>query len=306
MNQRKSVFGTDETREKLKSLLACNKEVRALSAFFTLPAFNWMHGAAPDIQCVLVIRGRPADFRSGASSIEALQEALSAGWTTYIHSALHAKIYLFENCVILGSGNLTANGMNLLSAGNVELNIQTVRTSEIDEIVNSIVNSATLLTPVNLGEMSKYISATPAKNYEDEWWPEKIIPEKKRLLYCSDFPSEKFGNDTSNLVRPWSTISQTLSGGKNCEAHSALASSEAYKWVEGLILLKGQACRFGELTAKLHDSLRDGPAPYRSSVKSLLANLLSFIEECDGIGLQISRPGHSQLVSISEPEKGTN
>ena len=57
---------------------------------------------------------------------------------------------------------------------------------------------------------------------------------------------------------------------------------------------------FGRATAMLHDQLFDDPKPYRQEVKTLLINLLSWIE---GLGLEeirIDRPNHSQRITLKK------
>ena len=52
------------------------------------------------------------------------------------------------------------------------------------------------------------------------------------------------------------------------------------------------------LTAYLHDSLIDDPKPYRKTVKSLVQNIFSYVEEFGGNHMEVTRPKFTQLIRI--------
>ena len=153
-----SVLNTTQTRNRITELLACNRTLRALSAYFTLPAYNWLNNFQNPIDVTLTMRGRPIDFLTGASSVIAVEQAISSGWSISFNSALHAKLYIIEKDVIIGSGNLTSNGMNLINInGNVELNVETKLTREIEQTVEAIEDSSTLINLSNLAKIKTYL-----------------------------------------------------------------------------------------------------------------------------------------------------
>ena len=274
----------------------------ALSAYFTNPALDWLIPLTNGKTVCLVLRGRPSDFLTGSSSIEAVKRAVEQGWTVLLHSALHAKVYMLDDHVIVGSGNLTANGMNLLSApGNLELNVQTAKSDPIEALVNSIVMSASRIDAPLLSEMYSYLEDQKAsKQFEvDAWWPEHIISQRTGMLFCSDFPTERYGETSSILEKPWLSLEMVLKNENYSEARAILEGTVAYRWITALLLEEGAPCRFGQITARLHDDLNDDPAPYRSSIKALLGNFLSFVEACSDCDLTISRPRHTQIISIN-------
>ncbi len=242
------------------------------------------------------------DFVSGSSCLNALKSALDAGWRVYFHSALHAKVYLLDDVVILGSGNLTGNGMNLLSSPpNIELNAELSRNSEIEELVGSVVENAAELNPKVLNRMKGLISQVNSSAFVecDAWWPSSVGLRRFTAPFCSDFPSRAFNSSIAELEQPWSSLEVNLKIGKLKSAKKELETSNAYLWLISKIHEKGEQCRFGYLSAVLHRDLMDDPLPYRKSVKQLLANLLSFVEACPASGIRVSRPNHTQIVSLN-------
>ena len=294
-------LGTEETRSALETQILSSSSLVALSAYFTNPALDWLIPPTNGKTVCLVLRGRPSDFLTGSSSIEAIKKAMELGWKVLLHSALHAKVYMLDNHVIIGSGNLTANGMNLLSApGNLELNVEVAKSAAVEELVNSIVMSAAEIDGLLLEEMTRYLE--DQKVYSpvevDSWWPEHIISQRTGMLFCSDFPTERYGETSPTLEKPWLSLQRTLKDQNFTEARDILESTVAYRWITALLLEEGTPCRFGQITARLHDDLKDDPAPYRSSIKTLLGNFLSFVEACSDCDLTISRPRHTQIISL--------
>ena len=55
---------------------------------------------------------------------------------------------------------------------------------------------------------------------------------------------------------------------------------------------------FGKLTRILHDELLDDPTPYRKDIKSLLQNLLQYVEEYLPDVIEITSPNYSQKIKL--------
>jgi hypothetical protein len=74
--------------------------------------------------------------------------------------------------------------------------------------------------------------------------------------------------------------------------------TKIFRWFVKSLSKQDTEVYFGKATALLHDQLFDDPKPYRQEVKSLLVNLLSWI---DGLGIEeilIDRPNHSQRITL--------
>lgn len=274
-----------ELRNRLETELCNSSRCAIFSGFFTLPAAQWIvnHRAARK-SCRIVTRGLVDDFISGASSLDAFETALNAGYQIGISTALHAKIYAFDEVLFSGSANLTAKGLALTSNANQELSVEVPLSHQDDLILNNIWSQSVKIDESKLQKMRDYINNAsadlPTRITKIAAWPEDIFTEN-RDIYCSDFPQS-----FPALDETWNssaTIMQTF----------------AYKWLETFIRANG-ATNFGKLAAQLHNDLYDDPKPYRTDVKSLLSNLLQVIETDGGTLLSVSRPRYSQVVHLKQ------
>ncbi|RLI61611.1 MAG: hypothetical protein DRO93_03770 [Candidatus Thorarchaeota archaeon] len=71
-----------------------------------------------------------ARFLSGASDIDALESLLDNGAAMYSLGSLHAKVYVFDECAIVTSANLTRPGLS----ENVEYGIEVTEPSLVETI----------------------------------------------------------------------------------------------------------------------------------------------------------------------------
>ena len=74
--------------------------------------------------------------------------------------------------------------------------------------------------------------------------------------------------------------------------------SNSYLWLLNVLEQNDGVMFFGELTTKLHEAVVSDPKPYRKDVKTMLANLLSIIEELSMEEIVIDRPNYSQRVRL--------
>lgn len=253
------------------------------SAFFTYPAAKWMteyRKFSNDDR--LLIRARPTDFISGSCSFSAIKMLQELGLNVKMSSALHAKIYAFDDIVFAGSGNLTSNGMALSENHNQELGVKADLTNEDRTLLDNLWMQAVNITPEILLKMEAHCEDQNLKDVNPDrlsiTWPEDIVIEK-RDIYCSDFPQEYPSND----IR-WSS-------------ELNFKQTAAYVWLKKAIEDYGDAS-FGRLSSLLHDTVFDDPTPYRRDIKTLLSNLLSVVIEYDLSCLEVVRPRYSQIVKF--------
>ena len=71
--------------------------------------------------CRLLFRGRSMDFLEGSTDLDAIEALQRGGFELYWRHDLHAKVYLTERAAIIGSANLTRNGM---MEGNLEVAVR--------------------------------------------------------------------------------------------------------------------------------------------------------------------------------------
>ena len=108
------LIGGEAYRKQLEENLISSKRFVCYSAFFTQTAAQWLSKARNFvIEDRLLIRALPTDFSAGSCSFEAIRLVQKHGLIVKMSSALHAKIYAFDECVYAGSANLTAKGLAL-------------------------------------------------------------------------------------------------------------------------------------------------------------------------------------------------
>lgn len=71
--------------------------------------------------CRLLFRGRAMDFLEGSTELDAIEALRRRGFELFWRQDLHAKVYLTERAAIIGSANLTRNGM---MEGNLEVAVR--------------------------------------------------------------------------------------------------------------------------------------------------------------------------------------
>lgn len=117
-------------RKQLEQSIKESERFICYSAFFTQPAADWLSKFRVTLDTDrLLIRALPVDFAMGSCSFKAIKKILACEMPVRMSSALHAKIYAFDDCVYSGSANLTAKGLALCEDHNQELGVR----SEIDE-----------------------------------------------------------------------------------------------------------------------------------------------------------------------------
>jgi hypothetical protein len=291
------LLDANRTKEAIEKLFNLGQEQVFLSAFFTDNAFEWLNGISRGTPLRLAIRATPNDFLSGATDFIAIRHALECNWDIRFISALHAKVYLLGKKIVVGSGNLTGNGMHLMGRGNLELNAIIDVSPQHLSLINSIFGEATPFDDGILAKMENHIIDRCSSVTIEEKWPPEVVPEVGRALFCNDFPLVAY-ETKQNGDDVWSGISQYLDDRKEKSAADALIRSHAYCWLLAAVESRGGEATFGTLSKILHDSLADDPAPYRRTIKDLLSNLITYIQATPNIKLSIERPRHRQIVKL--------
>jgi len=276
------LLGTNQLRVELEKSLDKSERFLCYSAFFTKPAAEWLikHREFTINDCLLV-RALPDDFISGSCSFDALKLMLRQNVNVKMSTALHAKIYAFDDCVYAGSANLTARGLALVDQHNQEIGLKGSLSSNDLELLGNLWSQAETITDTKLKMMEDFCHQHKIKKSLPDMsliWPKEIFNEV-RDIYCSDFPQDY----------PTTEI--------RFQTESSLQGSLAYNWLKNAIIDNG-SMSFGALSALLHDDIYDDPSPYRRDIKTLLANLLSIVITLDTHTLEIIRPRHSQVVKL--------
>lgn len=140
------------------------KSLWIASAFVKLDAVKYMVAHLPQTQSSrelkLLIRGDLNDFLSGASDYQVLKylhaEGVRKGWKVKVLAIrnLHAKVYISDsNTAIIGSGNLTSNGLLY----NAELAIFTEEQKLIKQFQEWFNKAWSHGVPLNIETIEKYL-----------------------------------------------------------------------------------------------------------------------------------------------------
>lgn len=290
-----------ETQKLLERQLQTSATIQLLTAFFTSQAFNWVDVACLQTKPCLVVRGLANDFANGASSIDAVISALASGWEVGFLFPLHAKIYAFDQVVIVGSGNLTANGLNLLDeSGNYELNVALKRNAESAETINHVFQLSTNIDLKTAKAMKKFIQAKQQEGIAGSacFWPTELLPMRSRPLLVADFPSEPYDSGKCPVNEPWATVFHKLQEKDSEGAAQIVRGSASFSWFCETLKQKGNRLHFGGISSVLHSDIVEDTRVYRRTVKQTLVNFLSYLSALSLPEIEISRPNHTQIVEL--------
>lgn len=268
-------------RYELEGALRSSDRAFFYSAFFTVDGGHWLSRHRKySTNDRLLIRGLPADFLAGACSFDAIKSVMEQGLQVRMSSALHAKIYAFDEFVFAGSANLTAKGLALSEDANIEIGVKANLSHEDIASLERLWSQGVSIDEETLAGMRAYINsftATSTTHYSLSTlnWPDDVI-EEVRDLYCSDFPAS-FPSQDLRWVDEVS-LKQTL----------------AYKWLASQVA--DSEVSFGFLSEQLHAAVCDDPVPYRSEIKKILTNLLLAVQQFDNETFEVVRPQYRQIV----------
>ncbi len=274
---------TAELKSRLKQQFSDSRRCWIYSAFVSQPGIDFVLGHRREFSSDrLLVRCDLKDVVTGACSLAALKSALDAGFEVRLSSALHVKLYLFDEKLFVGSANLTGKGLALVGYCNDELSTEGKPTARDTEIAENLWSQGTVVNHARLIAMQEFIEQVDTVSGNSlTFWPESIFVEE-RDLYCSDFPQ----NTTADSFR-WRDIEK-------------LKASPAYKWLMHSVEENGGSASFGWLSQKLHRDVYDDPAPYRRNIKELLTNLIDLVVAFQPDEVFVEKPNVSSVVFLRD------
>ena len=288
-----------QTRKILEQQLRSSSCIQLISAFFT--AYEWIDEACLRKKPKMVMRGLASDFVGGASSIKAVTSALENGWEVRFLFSLHAKVYAFDQVVVVGSGNLTAKGLNLLDeSGNYEYNVALQRTPQTDEVTNNVFQLSTNIDLETALEMEKFVDAQKQKESSSSAcvWPSELLVVAPRQLLFADFPNVPYGSGECPINEPWATVFRNLQSGNIEGAAQLVRESASFIWLCDTLKRNGNKLSFGGVSAALHSDIIEDTRVYRRSVKDTLTNFVSFLSALAIPEVEISTPRYRQVFVL--------
>lgn len=283
--------------ELSNSISQAKIEVVIISAYITDTAISWILKEIPiNVKVCVIARLAPQDMASGASTFKAIQELLDNQHEIRLLNNLHAKIYLIDNKnILIGSANLTNNGLKLFGKGNIEASIKTTVTPEMIEFINNVRIKSIEITSDILEKMKNEIKVNKSQNELLQWGDETI--KLASDLWTIDMLQEEITN--SNIANQDDRI--LLFGNTKTnqqDINSCFKQTKIYKWLVEQLKQESKGLSFGKISEKLHNDINDSPSPYRKTIKQYVKNLLSYCKLFALDEIEISRPNYSEIIKV--------
>ena len=149
---------------------------------------------SPTVALQCVSRWRLRDFADGASDIECFDQVIGRGGTFHLHQRLHAKYFRFDDHVLIGSANVTRNGLELSSTANFEILHSPDDSFNTTSFEAQLFNETTVLSPAEVNVWRKLYNLEQDQQYAainyaptlDNWMPKTREPSHVWLAYCGD------------------------------------------------------------------------------------------------------------------------
>lgn len=283
------------------------------SAYVKEEAFLRLARSVKPDQCIekiLISRWRLDDLASGASDVQVYETIKEFGWKFYIEQNLHAKTYLIDDAVILGSANLTSSGLNQRGGyPNIETMLIGQVDNEVERWFESLLSNSIAVDDELFSKISQEVESQPKLQRHSPVYSQGVIDtfrEKAASIsfYTKDMlwlhnPSD-LSNSSNNLGDNTSLQHDIELLGCSVNAdmeqlQKAFRRLLIWRWLKANA---SEPIYFGELSSRLHDALQDDPSVYRKTVKQLLQNLLVWSQALCPHSTKIDVPNVSQRIQI--------
>jgi hypothetical protein len=284
------------------------------SAYIKAAAFERLLELRPKdepLQAAVLVRWQPSDLLSGASDLDLFTVCCNRNLELFLKLDFHGKVYALPPLGIsVGSTNTTASGLGFGSQPNSEMNTLVACTKENLDIVRNQFNGATRVTDALFERMRLEVEAmkrsnTPRPNWSSDVMSHLEPPEPPASLLVDEcfltdgsWWSQRHGIDGYVAAEhDLQLLGESSSSLSEVALQAVLRRTKCIRWLTAQ-LISAPKCElyFGALTAALHNALLDDPGPRRLEVKSLLKNLLSWIQLADLPEVLIDQPNYSQRV----------
>jgi len=276
-------------------------EILIFSAYCTHQAVaEVLQNVSKNVKIKVITRWRKEDILKGSSDLKVFDVVREKGGTVYRHPDLHLKFYVRDKQQkIFGSANLTNRGIGLHpNANNIE-NLTSIETFTVKDTIfaNQLINDAQEVTAEMVEEFQRQLDENED---EEEWDEEKVscFDNSKEGIFVNDFPftnhpKEVIENPYNENVKHDREIFDLPKKPDENQIRNGFLDSKIYKW---LVEFVEDEMYFGEMTAKIHNSLLDEPKPYRKKVKEIQSNLFSWVDYLETIDFEIQTPQNSDVI----------
>lgn len=184
---------------------------------------------------------------------------------------------------------MTGRGLGFASESNVEAGVIVDLSSEETEVLESIMEQSVLITPDLFDRIRAFVEKNRAPSSGGKSFPTDvttILNEHVPGLWVRDLPL--------NFIPP--SRGGELHSSWDVELEQNFENAKCLRWLSTLLQAPDSAVFFGELTSSLHDALLEDPAPYRTEVKKLVANLINWCVTLLPDQFGVETPNHSQRL----------
>jgi hypothetical protein len=285
------------------------------SAYMRSEAFKFFFEDlfSTDTRIRVLARWTLDDLLSQASDLLTYELCRSKNIDFYIKQDFHGKLYdLSPHGILIGSFNLTNRGFSIHNVGNDEAGVLIENNKDSSDYFDQLFQNAIKVDDHLYEKLSSYVAENLGNNEPSISWSEEILQLLTPTI--SDAMEKILVNEC--LACTFSDFMSTISDArlhdmsllsledKDCTnlivIRDRFMRSKIYRWFCAALRAEDGDVYFGKATVLFHDQLFDDPKPYRQEVKSLLVNLLSWIE---GLGIEeiaIDRQTHSQRIQIKK------
>ena len=184
---------TNTVTDVLNVLIEKSNSIILISAFLTGSVLKLFKKSDYDKDISLYIRCRPSDCISGSCDLDVLKQLISKGINCYVDYKLHAKLYIFDSkSAVIGSSNLTANGLGFSNYPNFELNYSCELSPSDLAQINTYLAQCVQISADDVEKMQQEIvniSTTSSADIPIEWKTIDLKPREKIAgLFIEDFP----------------------------------------------------------------------------------------------------------------------
>lgn len=306
----KSIIFNRDFNDSIKTSLSSATFVCIFSAFIKMDALRWVaNNIGEDTNVKVIARWQLNDLIAGASDISAYNFAKENNWDFAINTNMHFKIYLIdENKLYVGSANLTNSGFHLTGTGNDEAGVQVVPSS-IDIIqLRRYADSCCTITDDLYTELLEYYNQSDKQQINSKKdWPSnlknKIITTFDHLWVNDLFFNSPLSIESSEdkyLSHDCALLNlKEINLEQRDDLLNRLKSTLLWDWVYRVVGdSENEYVGFGEITAKLHNSLLDNPKPYRKSVKNFVSNIFEWVRYLNPKEIGIKKFNHTESLFL--------
>jgi phosphatidylserine/phosphatidylglycerophosphate/cardiolipin synthase-like enzyme len=306
----RSIIFNKDFGNSVRAALSSASSVYIFSAFVKTDALIWFaNNIDENTKVRIIVRWQYNDLISGASDISAYKFAKENNWDFAINTNMHFKIYLIDDDKLyVGSANLTNSGLGLNRYGNDEASVLIVpnaidimrlkkyadscrpMTDDLYEKLLRFYNDSDKKPPISKSDWPSNLKIKIQSTIDQLWIHDLLFNSPQSLSSCE---KEHYIHDCAIFDL------QKIDLKQRDDLLNRLKSTTVWFWLYRTIeLSENKYVKFGELTAKLHNSLIDDPKPYRRTVKTFVFNIFEWLRYLNPDEISIRKFNHTEALFL--------